>query len=194
MIILATKSQTRRSLLTAAGVAFTAKTSPLDEASMHAALKDLKPRDMAITLATAKAQAFTACQTDDLIIALDQTFDLEGEVLHKPHNQSQAAEHLTRLSGKTHHLHTAYTIIHAQNIVAQHCDTSTLTMRTLSPDYIDDYLDKTPKDILTSVGCYQLEAYGIQLMQHIEGDYFSILGLPLLPLLAHLRHLGALPS
>jgi septum formation protein len=193
MIILATQSQTRRSLLAAAGIAFEAMASPLEEKFLHQKLSHLSPRELAIALATAKAAAVSTFKPDDLVIGLDQTFELDGQVFHKPDNKGQAVAHLAELQGKTHALHTAYSILRNQQIVAQHCNTSTLTMRSLSPQYISDYIQKVSDQVLTSVGCYQLEGRGIQLMSTVQGDYFSILGLPLLPLLTHLRELGEIP-
>lgn len=194
MIVLASQSQIRRQLLTAAGVTFVAATSPLDEAALQANLEHLKPKALAIALANAKAAAFVPKDTNDIIIGVDQTFELDSQVFHKPKSREQAKQHLQRLSGKTHTLHTAYEIFRNHQPIASHSETANLTMRTLSDDFIDRYIASTSDSILTSVGCYQLEGLGIQLMQDIKGDYFGILGLPLLPLLAHLRQHGELAS
>jgi septum formation protein len=194
MIVLASQSQIRRQLLAAAGVTFIAAKSPLDEAALQADLEHLKPKALAIALAKAKAAAFVPKGTKDIIIGVDQTFELNSQVFHKPKNREQAKQHLQHLSGKTHALHTAYAMFRNQQQIAEHCETATLTMRTLSDDFIDRYIASTSDSILTSVGCYQLEGFGIQLMQDIKGDYFSILGLPLLPLLAHLRQHGELAT
>jgi septum formation protein len=194
MIVLASQSQIRRQLLTAAGVTFIAATSPLDEAALQADHQHLNPKELALALAKAKAAAFVPKETNDIIIGVDQTFELEGQVFHKPKNRDQAKQQLQRMSGRTHRLHTAYAMFRNQQQIAEHCETATLTMRTLSDDFIDRYIASTPDAILTSVGCYQLEGLGIQLMQDIKGDYFSILGLPLLHLLAHLRQHGELAS
>jgi septum formation protein len=192
MIVLASQSQTRRQLLTQAGVRFSSATSPLDEAALQADLQHLSAKQLAMALANAKAAAFIPHDTNDTIIGVDQTFELEGQVFHKPKNPEQAKQHLQRMSGKTHALHTAYAVFRNSQHIADHCETATLTVRPLSDDFIDRYLASTSDTILASVGCYQLEGLGIQLMQDIKGDYFSILGLPLLPLLAHLRQHGEL--
>lgn len=194
MIILASQSEIRRAILKAAGVSFLAATSPADELSLQTDLKKLAPRDMAIALANTKASAFDPLSPDDFIIGVDQTCELNGDVLHKSKNKSEAKQQLLGLNGKSHKLHTAYSIYHNHKPVADHCETSTLTMRVMSEEFIDSYLASIPEHTLTAVGCYQLEGLGIQLMQDIEGDHFSILGLPLLHLLAHLRDLGALPT
>lgn len=194
MIVLASQSQIRRQLLTAAGVTFIAATSPLDEAALQANHQHLNPKELALALAKAKAAAFVPKETNDIIIGVDQTFELEGQVFHKPKNRDQAKKQLQRMSGRTHRIHTAYEMFRNQQHIAEHCETATLTVRPLSDDFIDRYIASTSDSILTSVGCYQLEGLGIQLMQDIKGDYFSILGLPLLPLLAHLRQHGELAS
>jgi septum formation protein len=194
MIVLASQSEIRRQLLTAAGVTFITVTSPIDEAALQADLQHVSPKDVAIKLAHAKADALNPQQINDMIIGVDQTFELEGEVFHKPKNRDQAKQQLQRMSGRTHCLHTAYAMFRNRQPIADHCETATLTMRTLSDDFIDGYIASTPDTILASVGCYQLEGLGIQLMQDIKGDYFSILGLPLLPLLAHLRQHGGLAT
>lgn len=194
MIVLASQSAIRRTLLSGAGVVFTAATSPLNESELQSLLTHLSPHDMAVTLANAKANAVEPPEPADLVIGVDQTFELDGNVLHKPRNKEQAKQHLLSLNGKTHRLHAAYSIFRNRQQVAAHCDTATLTMRQMSDGFINDYLATIPRAVLISVGCYQLEGPGIQLMQNITGDYFTILGLPLLPLLAHLRELGELPA
>jgi septum formation protein len=194
MIILASQSETRRKMLTAAGVEFTSVSSPVDEATLHSNLKHLSPRDLAIALASAKAAAHTPQNAQDLVIGADQVFALDQLVFHKPKSVEEAQQHLLKLNGQTHDLHTAYAIFRNGQNIAQHCETATLTMRNLSAAFIESYIASTPADVLTSIGCYQLEGRGIQLMQDIKGDYFTILGLSLLPLLGHLRQLGEIPS
>lgn len=194
MIILASQSPTRRALLTGAGVEFTSATSPLDEAALQSLLRHLPPRDLAIALAVAKAAAFKPSYPKDLIIGVDQVFAVGELVFHKPKSVEEAEHQLMKLNGKAHHLHTAYAIFRNGQNIKSHCNTATLTMRQLSNAFIETYISSTPEAALTSIGCYQLEGRGVQLMQEIKGDYFSILGLPLLPLLAHLRQLGEMPT
>lgn len=194
MLILASQSEIRRTLLLQAGVMFNTAKSPLDETTLHADLKHLTAPELAQTLAALKAQALSGQQTGDYILGADQTCELGGTVLHKPQNLQEAKAQLQSLRGKTHALHTAFTIVENNIMVASHWETSTITMRDFSDATLDNYLQSTPKNILSSVGCYQLEGLGVQLMERIEGDYFAILGLPLLPLLKHLRDLGLVPS
>jgi septum formation protein len=194
MIILASQSETRRKLLTAAGVVFASATSPVDESALHTRLKDLSPRDLALALADAKAAALKPQNGNDLVVGADQVFALDHQVFHKPKSVDEAKQQLLQLNGKAHHLHTAYAMYRNGQNIAKYCETATLTMRQLSNTFIEIYIASTPETLLTSIGCYQLEGRGIQLMQDIKGDYFSILGLPLLPLLGHLRELGEIPS
>jgi septum formation protein len=190
MIILASQSEIRRRLLTLAGVTFEAMAAPIDEKQLQTQLNHLPPQKLATTLAHAKAEAIIPVNPTAVVIGVDQTLELEGRCLHKPATTAEARNHLESLSGKTHALHTAYCMIQQGVILAQHCQTSKLTMRSLSPAFLDHYLASCPPSVLSSVGCYQLEGLGIQLMENIEGDYFSILGLPLLALLADLRACG----
>jgi septum formation protein len=192
MIILASQSSIRKKLLTAAGVVFTTQLSPLNEAALQSECKDLTPTAMATTLALAKANALAPQHITDLVIGVDQTLEFEAQILHKPKTLVEAKQQLLGLQGKSHMLHTAYAIVRNEHSVAKYCDTSIVTMRSLTESFVDEYLLAISDTALSSVGCYQLEGLGIQLMEDIRGDYFSILGLPLLPLLKDLRQLGAI--
>jgi septum formation protein len=190
MLILASQSKIRRILLSQAGVLFETKTTPLDEVNAHIKYGHLAPKILASALALAKSQAASALYPNATVIAVDQILELENEVIHKPATIEEAHGHLQRLRGHTHHLHTAFSITQNTTLLSQHTDTATLTMRQFSDAFLQNYLEICTEDTLKCVGCYQYELTGSQLMSHVQGDYFSILGLPLLPLLAALRQLG----
>jgi septum formation protein len=194
MLILASQSNIRRQLLAAAGIKFQTETSPLDERKLQTELAHCSPPTLAQSLANAKAVAVSQIHEDTVVIGVDQTLSFEGQILHKSQSRSEALTTLQKLRGKSHELHTAYSIVKNQKNVAQHCQQSNITMRWYSDIFLEDYLQEEQNSVLQSVGCYQLEAKGIQLMSDLDGDYFSILGLPLLPLLHHLRELGEIPT
>lgn len=190
-IILASGSRSRRDLLQGAGVAFRAIPSEVDEHAIRDAVlaKDAgtEPAYIAELLATAKAMGVSAKFPDAVVIGADQVLALAGKVYGKPAGLDAARTHLLELRGQTHQLHSAIAI--AQRGVANwvHVDTAHMTMRAFSAAFLDGYLDQAGIDVCSSVGAYQLEAAGVQLFERIDGDYFTILGLPLLPLLTALR-------
>jgi len=196
MIVLASSSSTRRALLANAGLVFEAVAPHVDERGMENLILagGASPRDLAIALADAKALAVMPFRPDDIVIGSDQVLDLEGERFVKPTSRAEAAEHLRRLAGRTHHLHSAVSIGFGDGIARRLIATVSLTMRPLSDAAIERYLDAAGEDVLHSVGAYHIEGVGIRLFQAIDGDYFAILGLPMLPLLEALRELGALES
>jgi septum formation protein len=193
-LVLASQSPTRIAMLNAAGIAFTAIPAPLDERAVEAPLIEAGAGAMAIAeaLAAAKAVAVGRQLTEAIVIGADQTLELEGEHFVKPATMAEAREHLARLSGRTHTLQTAVAAVHRGNVVWRHSEAPKLTMRPLTAAAIDAYLDKVGNAALSSVGAYQIEGPAIQLFDAIEGDYFTILGLPLLPLLRFLRGEGAI--
>jgi septum formation protein len=138
----------------------------------------------------AKAAAVSEARPADLVIGADQVAALAGERLVKPENMETARRQLLKLCGKTHALHSAVAVARGGEILWQHAETAHLTMRPLTPAYVGRYLAEVGQAALESVGAYQLEGRGIQLFDSIDGDYFAILGLPLLPLLAFLRSEG----
>jgi septum formation protein len=194
-LILASGSAARRALLSAAGLAFEAVAPSLDEDAAKAALRaeGATPREVALRLAELKALSVSK-QSAGLVIGADQVLALGDRVFDKPASIGQAREHLLALSGQTHELLTAATIARDGEIVWRMLDAPRLTMRTLTDAFIDDYLARVGDAATKSVGAYQLEGLGVQLFERIEGDYFSILGLPLLPLLALLREQGTVPT
>lgn len=194
MIVLASTSAARRTLLENAGIRFEAVAAPIDERAVEAPLlaRGMLPAAIAPALAEAKARAVLALRPGSLVIGADQVLDLDGERLVKPGDREGARLQLVRLAGRTHRLWTAVTIARGERIVWQHLAAPRLTMRVLSPGAIERYLDAAGDGIFHSVGAYHLEGLGIRLFSAVEGDYFSILGLPLLPLLEALRHAGAI--
>jgi nucleoside triphosphate pyrophosphatase len=194
-IVLASQSPFRRALLTNAGIDFVCMPPEIDERAVEAPLKDsgVTPEDVALVLATAKATDVSERSGGEAtVIGSDQTLSLADEVFHKPADMEAARHHLLKLSGKTHQLNSAVVIVRNGDTLWSHVGIARLTMRELSPAFIGRYLAKVGDKALTSVGAYQVEGPGIQLFERIEGDYFTIVGLPLLPLLTELRKLGAI--
>lgn len=193
-LILASQSVHRRELLKNAGLDFEVEPSRLDERSMEAPLRGsgVGPEDVASILAEAKAEDVAGRHPDALVIGADQTLSLGDEVLHKPADMEGARRTLLALSGRTHHLNSAVVLARGKDVLWRHVSVARLTMRDLDPGFIGRYLAKVGDRALTSVGAYQIEGRGIQLMEAIEGDYFTIVGLPLLPLLKELRERGAI--
>ncbi len=193
-VILASTSASRRALLEGAGVPFTAKSPGVDESAAKAALlgEGLGPRDMADALAELKAIRLRA--DDALVIGADQTLDFEGELIDKAETLEEARERLKRLRGKAHKLHAAVVVAQGGQPIWREVQTATLWMRPFSDDFLEDYLAREGEAALSSVGCYRLEDIGVQLFSRIEGDYFAILGLPMLGLLDLLRRHGVLTS
>jgi septum formation protein len=192
-LILASASPFRKALLSNAGLDFTAVRPEIDERAAEAPLKDsgASPEDVALVLATAKAGNVSGRNPGTLVIGSDQTLSLGDEIFHKPADVEAARGHLLRLSGRTHQLNSAVVIARDGGTLWSHVGVARLTMRPLDPAFIGRYLARVGDKALASVGAYQIEGEGIQLFEKIEGDYFTIVGLPLLPLLAALRNLGA---
>jgi septum formation protein len=188
-LVLASASRTRQLLLERTGVEFTAVPSPLDERAAERPLLEAgaTPEDIAVALAMAKAVAVSEERPGDLVIGADQVLEFAGERLTKPADMEAARRMLLRLSGKTHVLHSAVAAAREGAVTWHHAEPARLAMRRLDPAQIGRYLAAVGDAALTSVGAYQIEGRGIQLFEQIEGDYFAILGLPLLPLLAFLR-------
>ena len=194
-IVLASASASRRTLLIGAGLDAQSIAPQIDEVSARASFRasDMPIRDQAMQLAEMKAVKVSH-QTSGLVIRGDQMLALEGRAFDKPENLGAVKLHLEALSGKTHTLETAIVIAESGRPVWRHLARPKLTMRVLSPSFIETYIDTCGEDLLATVGAYKLEGRGAQLFNQIEGDYFSILGLPLLPLLDYFRTRGVLPS
>jgi septum formation protein len=193
-IILASGSRYRRELLEAAGVDFTVLKPELDERAVEATLEGTgaTSEDVALILAEAKATAVSEARPGALVIGSDQTLSLGDELFHKPADMEGARRHLLKLSGRTHLLSSAVVIARNGEAVWRHVSSARMTMRALDPGFIGRYLAEVGDAALTSVGAYQVEGRGIQLFEKIDGDHFTIVGLPLLPLLAQLRENGAI--
>ncbi|MEM1365510.1 MAG: Maf-like protein [Pseudomonadota bacterium] len=193
-LVLASASPFRAALLENAGLTFEALPADVDERAIETSIQGsgLDGADLAELLAMAKAQEVSARRPGAFVIGGDQTLTFDNEQLHKPENMDAARRQLLRLSGQTHRLHAALCLIKDGALLWQHTGVADLTMRDLEPAYIGRHLSQVGDAALTSVGAYQLEGPGVQLFDRIEGDYFTILGLPLLPLLAALREQGVI--
>ncbi|MBD9374486.1 Maf-like protein [Rhizobium sp. ARZ01] len=195
-LILASQSPFRRMLMENAGLSFQAIPAEIDERVVEEELSHRapSPSGVALHLAEAKAQDVAQRHPGHLVIGSDQTLSLDDRIFHKPRELDDAREHLLTLSGKTHALNSAIVISLDGETQWRHVSTARLTMRPLSKGFIDRHLARVGDKVLGSVGAYQLEGEGIQLFEKIEGDYFTIIGLPMLPLLAQLRTMGAIDA
>ena len=193
-VTLASQSAARAAILRGAGVDFETVASGIDEEAVKPALLagGGTPRSVAAELATLKAVAVSRTRPG-LVIGADQTLDLNGVLGDKATDMGDARRRLMSLRGRTHRLHAAVVVARGGSAVWRLTDTASLTMRAFSEAFVDAYLARAGEAVLSSVGGYQIEGEGAQLFEAIEGDYFSILGLPLLPLLEALRREGALP-
>ncbi|MFK0691338.1 Maf-like protein [Mesorhizobium sp. IMUNJ 23033] len=191
-IILASGSPYRKAMLVNAGLDIEAVPAQVDERALEAPLKGVSPEDVASILAEAKATEVSERKPGALVLGCDQTLSLGDEVFHKPAGMEGARRHLLALSGKTHQLNSAAVLCRDGEVLWRHVGVASLTMRKLDPAFIGRHLARVGAKALSSVGAYQIEGEGIQLFEKIEGDYFTIVGLPLLPVLAKLRELGAI--
>ena len=191
MIVLASKSASRAEMLEAAGVAFEARPAAVDERALEASLEGARPDQVALALAEAKALAVESERpvlgSDSLVVVGERRFD-------KPASREDAAEHLRAFSGRVMQLHSAAAIARDGAIVWRHAALATLHVRKLSEDFIARYLDAEWPEVGHCVGVFRIEALGVQLFERIEGDQFTVLGMPLLPVLGALRDLGELPA
>lgn len=195
-LVLASGSAVRHRLLVAAGIAHTVVVSHVDEAAIKTDCRraGADVAETAHRLAAAKADAVGADHPGGLVIGADQILECDGTWFDKPADRAGAADHLRALAGRTHHLVNATVVRQDGAEVWRHDTRVAMTMRPLSAAFITRYLDTVGDAALTSVGAYQLEGPGAQLFERTEGDFFSILGLPLLPLIAFLRERGVLDS
>ena len=193
-ILLASTSPTRRLLLERAGVAFTAVAPKVDERAAELPLLDdeASPAEIAAALALAKAKAVSQHHPDALVIGADQTLDFGGVPLSKPESLESARRQLIALAGGTHWLRSAVTCVKGDAVLWEHVADAEMVMRPLTPEQVGHYLAEIGDRATASVGAYQIEGPGIRLFERIDGDYFAILGLPLLPLLTFLRGAGAI--
>ncbi len=191
-LVLASGSASRARLLAAAGVAFTVDPADIDEAALMP--QDAEAEGAALALAEAKALAVAVRHPGALVLGGDSVLDFQGEKISKSPDVAVARALLLRLSGKAHRIVSAAALARDGKVVWRHVGEGTLTMRPLGEAFLDAYLAAEAPAALASVGCYHLEGRGSQLFDRIEGDFFSILGLPLLPVLAALREQGVLST
>ncbi|WP_417667841.1 Maf-like protein [Roseibium sp.] len=193
-LVLASGSKIRAELLKNAGLKIDIDPADVDERAIEAPLIDagVPPEDLGTILAEAKANNVSVRRGNDLVIGADQILAFEGERYTKPADMEAARRQLLKLSGDTHELHSAVVLSRNGEAIWRHVSTAHLTMRELTPAFIGQYLADVGDVALSSVGAYQLEGPGVQLFEKIDGDYFTILGLPLLPLLEELRVQGVL--
>jgi septum formation protein len=186
--ILASGSEIRATLLKNAGLAFEVVPARIDEEAIRAGLEaeSAKPRDVADALAEYKARKVADKGPDALVLGCDQVAELDGEILAKPETPDEARAQLARMSGKVHRLLSAAVLYEESRPVWRHVGVVRLTMRELSPGYVDDYVARNWESIRHAVGGYKLEEEGVRLFSLIDGDYFHVLGLPLTELLSYL--------
>ena len=197
-IVLASGSRARREMLAAAGVHFTVQAADIDEPAIRARLlvgdPHIGPKRIAEALAIAKAEDVSGKRSGSTIIGSDQVLALGDELLSKAPSIEAAREALQRLRGRMHELHSAVAFAENGKVSWSHVATARLTMRDFSDAFLDDYLKRAADRVTETVGAYELEGLGVQLFEHIEGDYFTVLGLPLLPVLSELRARGIIEA
>ena len=191
-VILASKSASRRTMLGAAGVSFDVVPAAIDERSLEAELGDVEPAKVALALARAKALSVESGLRP--VLGSDSVVAVEGRRFDKPGSRTQAAEHLRYFSGKTMELHSAAAIALGGHLRWDHVAVARLKVRALSDDFIERYLTAEWPEVSQCVGVFRIEALGPQLFDSIEGDVFTVLGMPLLPVLRALRELEVLPA
>ena len=194
MITLASTSPTRQSMLRGAGLEFSSAAPQVDERALVAANPQWRPREIALQLAMAKAIDVSQRHVDACVIGADQVLALGPKVFGKPRDRLHCNEQLRDLRGRTHALISAVAVARHGVVVWTHADEALLTMRDFSDDFLEAYLDAIGDDCTTSVGGYKIEGRGVQLFNAIDGDHFTILGLPLVALLEHLREAGEIAS
>ncbi len=195
MIVLASQSASRRAMLEAAGVAFEAVPATLDERALEAGLQGARADQVALALAEAKALAVAeAVQDERLVLGSDSLVLLGEDRFDKPRSREEAAEHLRRFSGRVMQLHSAAAIVRGGKVAWHHAALAMLQVRVLSDSFIETYLDAEWPEVGHCVGVFRIEAMGVQLFERIDGDWFTILGMPLLPVLGALREMGELPA
>jgi septum formation protein len=194
--VLASASSSRASILRAAKVPFFAVPADIDENTLKAKLlaENKTVQEVAQALAKTKAIHVSKTYRDALVLGADQVLEFDGELLSKCTDLAAARSLLQRLRGQRHRLISALALAEAGKVVWTHSETASLTMRAFSDAFLDTYLSAECSAVLDGVGCYRLETMGAQLFERVEGDYFSILGLPLQPLLAELRLKGEIAS
>jgi len=195
-LILASSSEVRATLLRRAGLEIEVKAARVDEEAIRAALEaeSASPRDVADTLAEMKARRISERNREAIVLGCDQVLDLDGRIFAKPETQDEARAQIRDLSGRTHRLHSAVVACRSGEPLWRHVGTARLTMRPISDGYLDEYVMRNWESIRHSVGGYKLEEEGVRLFAKVEGDHFTILGLPLIELLTWLTVRGDIAS
>ncbi|WP_353229358.1 Maf family protein [Novosphingobium sp.] len=194
MIVLASQSASRRAMLEAAGIPFVAQASAVDETGLKRELIGVPAADVAMILAEAKALGVSMAVPGQLVLGGDSLVEVAGRQFDKPVSRANAAEHLRFFSGQTMALSSATVIARDGAVIWRHVETARLNVRQLSNSFIDSYLDSEWPAVSGCVGVFRIEARGVQLFETIDGSHFTVLGMPLLAVLAQLRALGELPA
>jgi septum formation protein len=189
-LVLASRSMARRDMLMAAGIPIEVCSADIDERGIEARAPSSRPEKIAALLAREKARAVAQRLPGRLVVGADQTLAMGEERFSKPVDRSAARSQLRALSGRTHALYSALSVVRTAHELFAHVDVAQLSMREVSDAYLDRYLDLVGPLATASVGAYQLEGLGVQLFERIEGEHFTILGLPLMALLGYLRDEG----
>lgn len=193
-LILASGSAARAAMLSQAGVAFTVEVAGVDEDQIKTAMAGASPEALAEELACAKALAVSRHRPEAWVLGADQTLSFEGGLISKAGSAEAARERLARMRGRTHHLHSGAALARDGQIMWSGVDSVRMVMRQVSDAFLDDYVARETDAIRSCVGSYKLEGLGAQLFQAVEGDYFTVLGMPLWPVLAELRRAGVIAS
>ncbi len=193
-LILASRSAARRAMLENAGVAFEARAADVDEAAIKAVSTDLDPVALAVRLAEAKALAVSRDDPDAWVLGSDQTLAFDGGLVSKAASLEAARDRLKAMRGRTHTLHSGAALATKGQVVWSGADTARMKMRDVSDAFLETYLAAEGAALLSCVGAYRLEGMGSQLFEAVEGDFFTVLGLPLWPVLAELRRAGVIAS
>ncbi len=190
-LVLASKSDIRRIILTNAGIPVETQPADLDERAIEQRSTSRDPSAVAALLAREKARTIAARFPERLVLGADQVLALGAQRFSKPTDRASARRQLLTLRGQTHALHSAFALAQGDAVLFEHCDVARLSMRSFSDEFLDVYLDVAGPAAMSSVGGYQLEKIGITLFERVDGDHFTILGLPVFALLAELRRMGA---
>lgn len=191
-LVLASRSEVRRTLLEAAGIPVEICPADINERGVEAGAPLQAPVAIAALLAREKASVIAGRNRERLVLGADQTLSLDGRRFTKPADRAAARAQLRALSGRAHELYSAIAFVQDGVVLFEHVGVARLTMRAVSDQFLDDYLDAAGDAATASVGAYQLEGFGIQLFERLDGDYFTVLGLPLLTALDFLRRHGCL--
>ena len=193
-LVVASRSEVRRAMLEAAGIPLIVHPADVDERALETRHQSADASDTALMLAREKAKAVAAKFSGYFVLGADQTLVLGNRRFTKPADLDAAREQLRALSGRTHELHSAVVIMRDGRALFSHADVARMTVRSLSERFIANYVEAAGEAVTASVGAYQLERLGVHLFERVEGDHFTVLGLPLLPLLAFLRRERCLDS